>query len=446
MQADTSFEGRDCGEPVRQLAWRNMVGLAGGALILRLVYAWLGTRTQNLSDFALWANDSKNYLSVAHYWLTGDPAGAQTMLLAGPGYGWILAMLQWLFGSPLIPGLVLNMVFGCAAPVVVYLLALELTERHSIALGAGIISAMSVTSLSASTSLLSDQPFFTLHALALLLFVLGWKRGQTRWFVLAGLIAGTATWIRVMGQAWPIVFLFVATLLTLFAPAPRPWTRWRRSLWTPVLLLMFVLGWSGYNYAHHGLFTLTSNGARSAWLYLGARALSMNTPGLETETARAQIAAELEQQTSEADMYRLSVQKITELGREHPTWLLRAFFHNVKENIQESNYDLYAQLPQCKPALDVFTRQARDHLNEWAFMGAMIGAFLLLRQRNHLAWIMLGTTLAVFTAVTGFSFWQGSRLHYPAEMAWSILLCFFLVSAVQWVQSFARSRSKATGA
>jgi uncharacterized membrane protein (UPF0136 family) len=373
------------------------------------------------------------------------------MLLAGPGYGFILAVLQTLFsGSPLVPALLLNLLFGCAAPVVVYLLAAELVSDRRVALGAGLMAAVSVTSLSVSTSLLSDQPFYTLHALALLWFVVGWKTGRARWFLFAGVAAGVATWIRVMGQVWPLVFCFIATALTLLESNPGRWGRWRRSLWTPAILLAFILSWSAYNYAQHGLFTLTSNGARTAWLYLGARALAMNTPGLETEAARARIAEELEREVGpdhpEADRYRLSMEKFSALAREHPWWLVRAFAHNVKENVQESNYDLYRQLPQCKAALDVFTRQARDWLNEWIFWGSVLGGVLLIRDRMHLAWVTAGTTFAVFTLVTGFSFWQGSRLHYPAEMGWSILLANLLISVTGWIRTRMRRRLVVGGA
>lgn len=442
-RASAVSHGQHCGN-----LWRDVGGLALLALILRLLFLWLGTRAQTLTEMSMWANDTRNYLSAASFWLSGDSAGAQALLLAGPGYSLVLALIQMLFaGSVLWPALLLNLLFGCAAPVVVYYLAIELAGRRAVALGAGLITAASVTSLSVSTSILSDQPFFTLHALSLLWFVLGWKNNRTRWFVLAGITAGVATWIRVMGQAWPVVFLFIATLSTVLDSSPSSWVRWRRSLWTPAILLAFILAWSSYNYSRHGLFTLTSNGARSAWLYLGARALAMNTPGLDPETARDQISAELEQvagpEQSEVAMYRYSAERITELGREHPGWLVRAFAHNVKENLQESNYDLYRQLPQCRTALDVFTRQARDHLNEWAFLGALLGTVLLMKARNHLAWITLGATLSVFTLITGFSFWQGSRLHYPAEMAWSILLSYFAVSTVEWVRKRLQRRGTA---
>lgn len=442
-RASAVSHGRHCG-----ILRRDVGGLVLLALFLRLSFVWLGTRAQTLAEMSMWANDTSSYLSAANFWLSGDSAGAQAMLLAGPGYPLILAAIQTLFGGAVLgPALVLNLLLGCVAPVVLYRLAIELTGRRSVALGAGLISAASVTSLSVSTSLLSDQPFFTLHALSLLWFVLGWKSNRARWFVLAGITAGLATWIRVMGQAWPVVFPCIATLTTLLESSPRTWSRWRQSLWTPVILLAFILSWSSYNYSRHGLCTLTSNGARSAWLYLGARALSMNTPGLDAETARDQISAELVRvagpEQSEVAMYRYSAEQITHLGQEHPGWLIRAFLHNVKENIQESNYDLYRQLPQCKAALDVFTRQARDHLNEWAFFGALIGMVLLMKERSHLAWITLGATLSVFTLITGFSFWQGSRLHYPAEMAWSILLSYFLVSAGTWFRHYVRRRTAA---
>jgi hypothetical protein len=207
------------------------------------------------------------------------------------------------------------------------------------------------------------------------------------------------------------------------------------------------VSWSAINYSRYGIFTLTTNSARSAWLYLGARALGMHTPGLDTETARAQIAEELENETgpahSEVDQYRLSLSRIRELTQSHPWWVCSAFAHNVKENVQESNYDLYRQLPQMKSTLDVFTRQARDWLNDWIFWGSAAGLVLLVRHRRHLAWILTGLTFLVFTVVTGFSFWQGSRLHYPAEMAWSILLSYAIVFAGRSAYSLLR-RNKAT--
>lgn len=419
---------------------RDIWILAGLALVLRLVYLWLGLNTQPLSEVCLWAHDSRNYVSVAGFWLTGDPAGEQVMLLYGPGYGLILAALQAAFlGSPMWPALCLNILLGCAAPVVVYLTALVLLRKRSVALCAGLFSCISVTSLSVSTSLLSDQPFFTLHSLAVLMFVLGWKQGQARWFVAAGLAAGVATWIRVMGQVWPLVFVFVALLLARVEGGQGKWRRFGRTLWTPAILLLFILGWSAWNYSRHGIFTLTTNGARSAWLYLGARALAMNTPGLDTETARAQLAEDLQRNAdpahAELDMYRLSVRRFGELLQSHPWWVARAYVHNVVENVQESNYDVYQQLPQYKRELDIFTRQARDWGNDWIFWGSAVGLILLVRARQHLAWVVLGTTFAVFTLVTGFSFWQGSRLHYPAEMAWSILLSFSIITVATWIHT-----------
>jgi len=52
--------------------------------------------------------------------------------------------------------------------------------------------------------------------------------------------------------------------------------------------------------------------------------------------------------------------------------------------------------------------------------------------------LVLGSTYGFFTWTTGFSFWQGSRLHFPAEMAWSILLSYFLVFIGPWTYSFLR--------
>jgi hypothetical protein len=149
---------------------RDIWSLVWLALVIRLVFLLLGLQAQDLSGVTMWANDSHTYVDVARYWLNGDSVGKQQMLLAGPGYGFILACFIWLFGTNPWPPLFLNIGLGILAPAVVYLLALTLIQRRSVALLAGLICCISWTGVSLSVSQLTDQPF--LRSTLLLFFCL----------------------------------------------------------------------------------------------------------------------------------------------------------------------------------------------------------------------------------------------------------------------------------
>jgi hypothetical protein len=58
------------------------------------------------------------------------------------------------------------------------------------------------------------------------------------------------------------------------------------------------------------------------------------------------------------------------------------------------------------------------------FLGSLIGIAYLYFDKNYLAAVFLGLTLAYFTFLAGFSFWQGSRIYFPSGMASSTLLVY----------------------
>ena len=424
---------------------RDLWILAGVALVLRLVFLWLGAQTHSVADVSMWAADTRNtFFSIAQYWLNGDLVGEQKLLLGGPGYGLILAGFQLVFGDSLWPPLLLSLALGCLAPVVIYLLSMALLDRRSVAILAALFVCISETGISMSVSLLTDQPFYTLHALALLMFVVGLKSDRVGWFVSAGIMASVATYIRALGQVWPIVFTLMALAFCVLQPSKLRWRCFRRSLWTPVILLICVLAWSSVNYSKFGVFTFTSNGVRATWLYMATKAVGMNTPDRkpwEFLEEQGVIIDSLERLERGGEVsYRYSRDRLLELARTHPTWLVRSFFHNVKNNLQAPNYVLNRQVPQLKPVWDVYFRQARDHLNEWMFFGSLIALFMLYRDKNHTAWIILGMTFVVFTLMTGFTYNEGSRLQFPAEMAFSILLAYFFVRSREVVSAWLGSR------
>ena len=134
----------------------------------------------------------------------------------GPGYGLLLAAVETLTGSDLVAPVILNLLLGSLAPVLVYLLARELFENRAIAPIAGTIGTLSLTSIALSSQILSDQPFFTIHAGALLAFVKGIKSTRIHWFLAAGTLGAWGACVKSVGEPW--IYLFVAIILLM----PRP--------------------------------------------------------------------------------------------------------------------------------------------------------------------------------------------------------------------------------
>jgi hypothetical protein len=61
-----------------------------------------------------------------------------------------------------------------------------------------------------------------------------------------------------------------------------------------------------------------------------------------------------------------------------------------------------------------------------------------MRDHRWFAACVLGLTYASFSLLIGVSFWQGSRLHYPAEMAWSILVAYAIIRLLDLMKPFVR--------
>jgi 4-amino-4-deoxy-L-arabinose transferase-like glycosyltransferase len=409
---------------------RDLAAITLLALCVRITYLVAALQSQDLVSVAKVASDSHVYTQLAEHWRSGLAVEERFLLVAGPGYPALLAGLAGIFGSGLWPPVILNLLLGALAPVAVYLLAASLLASRTVAVVSGLLVALSFTGLSMSTSLLTDQPFYTLHAFGLLVFLRGLQSGRTRWFVVAGVLSTVATAIRPLGQLWPAVMLLLALGWVLKSQPPRNWRLLARSLWSPALMLAFLLAWSIHNEARHGIFTVTTNGVRATWAYLAATAVADHTPGGNFDSVRTAWSQDVHRPAaglppSEAEIHRRMKSRVLDVLREHPRWLLESFAVIVWRNLRASNHFAEAQVPQWKPIWSTVRNLSHDWINPLLLVASVLALASMLLARQWLSALLLGLTYAYFTLMAGFSFWQGSRLHFPAEMAWSILVSYF---------------------
>jgi hypothetical protein len=369
--------------------------------------------------------------------------GDYGLLRIGPGYALILAGIQALFGQTHVFPILFSVVMGALAPVFVYLLGYYLTSLRTVALAAGLVSAVSLTSVALSCHILTDQPFFTFQAAALVCFVLGFRTGKVRWFAAAGAVAGYAAYIRPVGQMWPYLFFLIPLLLPRQTMFNSRWDMLKRSWVTAAVMLVMVLGWSARNYVAHDQFTFGTNGILTVRSCLVAQVTAEHTEGMDVVKYR-QI---WEEEDGDRDLERFegaaakARERVIRAFEKYPGAMFSAYFRNVEANIKAANYYAQRQVPE----LQGFMAWLNTALRKWLWtvlVGlTLAGVVLLWIDKKHLAAVLLGITYLYFTLILGASFWQGSRLHYPAEMAWGILVSYTVYRLCVIVSRLIRGRT-----
>jgi 4-amino-4-deoxy-L-arabinose transferase-like glycosyltransferase len=413
--------------------WLPLLSLFLIALVFRLLYLWAALDNLGLARFWNWAPDTNAYWTVARQFTTDQLLGDYYLFRVGPGYGLILASLHALFGPVPMPAILLNILLGSIAPVIIFLTALELFGSRPVAWVAGLIGALSHTSIALSCHILTDQPYFTLHAAALLCFILGFKRRRTKWFVIAGSIAGIATLVRPSGQLWPILFLFMAVAIPWLTLKAKRVEMMRKASLTGVIMLAVVLGWSVRNCAAYGEFTFGSNGVYTLQGCVVSDVLARHQ-GKSIVEYRHEWGPDWGVNPGQhLAAYREAKVRVAEMFKKHPTWVVQQVMRNIDGNIKAKDHYTYNQIPLLKQPMEILDRQMTSWGGWTLAILTLLSIVLLIFQRNHLAWTVLGTAYIYFTIIVGFSIWQGSRLHYTAEMAWSILIAWLAVESCRFI-------------
>lgn len=423
----------------RQL-WRPLLLLFLFALVIRLIYLFIALDCHGIDGFWAITPDTHVYWSVASEILGGDIDGQYSLFRVGPGYGFILAVIRLVFGDNPIYAILFSVLMGALAPVAVYLFSFSLFRSKKLALAAGIISALSVTSISLSSHILTDQTYFTMQCLALFVFVEGIRKNHLGWFIGSGLLIGAGALVRPSGQIWPILLLIIPLLIAVPRTFKSRLHLARRTAVTGLIALAIMLAWMGRNYAVNGIFTFGSNGMLTVRNCMVTMIEANGDRGKAGRIREEYVKQDGDFGPDYANAYNLAKARIEKTVDEHLGKMIQYYFQIVWENVHEPNYYPTLDLPIVRqsfaPVLTVFDRVNR------VLALITVGAIILLAARkNRSAFVMLGVTYWAFTVLLGFSYWQGSRLHYAAEMAWAVMLPYMMI----WLWScFARLMKKLT--
>jgi hypothetical protein len=420
---------------------RDLVILLAVALVLRIGFLLLVL--SNLKPAELLSNspDTRIYVNTARGLLGMGPSGSDAIFIFGVGYAAFLTPLFFIFGLTAIPILLVQIILSSIGCLLLYELGRELTGSKEVGLLAGYLAATSITSISLAAFVLSDCLFFFLLLLSCLLFLRGMNSGGRGYFIGSGLIIGVAVLVRAIGQFWPLVMIILAGILPTPAVSNRSlrgsMAFRRNALLAPLIACVIIGGWVMRNYALEGVATLSfASAGGPANIACTALADTFHRePGeimgswFDDFRQRAGLGSG---DLSFADNYRGRSLFSSIVVRRYPGPVWRVYRGLVWENLTIPNELFVAQLPQYRWPVRASEKWYIDHhLNTLAVWLTLAGLAALLICRKWQAFIFLGLTYAYFAAMIGFTRWQGSRLFYPGQIAWSVIIAFLIVMVIQ---------------
>ena len=428
------------------------------AILLRMLWLMLMYTQQADVDLLYLAPDCGRYVQIGTYlaglpyegppldWHSGPiyttPEGS--ILWSGPGYGLFLAAAFTLFGTVALPVLVAQILLGGINCTLIYVLAQALGLGKRIGALAGFIAGCSLTSISLSCMILTETLFFTLQLSGLLCLVLAYRRERWRGFILAGLSFAAGTFVRGVTLLWPAVMVLMAVLVParFFAGSRRKLLV--RSLAGAAVMCCLLSGWGLRNYIRHDVPAFSEGGAMAARYFWTARTLAsldpnINTHGMQRKMETETLARYGPGGTTYAQHHRENMEVFTTALREHPWPMAKRFVISALQNTTRGS-ELHAhQLPQFEAFWDgikpFFHKKAGAVL---LVLTALGGLMLIATPSQRGAGLILAGTYIYLCGITGFEFWQGSRVCHPAQMAWAILLAVVIDRCLNLV---ARPRS-----
>lgn len=385
------------------------------------------------------APDSARYANIGQHLAGYGPADEGAVVIFGPGYGVFLGLVFFMVGIKPVVVLLLQILLSSSSCLMIYHLAHELTGMKSVGYIAAYLSALSFTSVSLAAMVLSDTLFFFLFLAGNLAFVVGLRHGRLRLFILSGLLLGTATLVRSIGQFWPIV------LIVIFLVWPREksahdgngdrWRfRWRAST-TVLIALIIMSGWIIRNYALYGLPTIaftTAGGPANVAKLTIARIESRDPVDVVSQWLDEYKRENGIDVLTQVDAYKMNSEISRRTFARYPSASLETYGGLVWENLHAVNELYRAQLPQYSPkiiqCMSMYQKQSLNYLWFWL---SVAGFAVLLLFRQWAGAVFAGTAYLYFSLMIGFTQWQGSRLFYPAEIAWPVLISFLVVAIVR---------------
>ena len=394
-------------------------GLFVLALVVRFLYLSYVLEFHSGPELLSLFPDSSRYLHIANYLFGYSPEGEKELVFSGPGYGGFLgALLHLLKCGPSVV-LVIQALLSSLNCVLIASLAHSLFPHEPrLPLFAGLVAAASPTSAVLTVSFMSETLFVTLIAGSVLSFLKALEGAGIWAFVLSGISGAFAAFVRPVAQYWP--WLMVIWLLGVYVFRKQQGLLYK-GLIGVLASLILVSCWTYRNFHRHRISVFATVGIITGARYLAtdvrATELGADLQALQMEFDRALKNSETTQDPI-ASGYHYARNFLLETFKAYPIQSLKQFLLIVGFNVVSNDILHSVQIPETEWG--------------WVFGGLGLGLYiqvcslvallLLLAEKEFLAATMLGSLYFYFAVGGGVTYWTGSRVFFPAQISWAILL------------------------
>jgi len=400
------------------------------SLILRLAYFYISVEQTSLEIIALSPSDSREYVQLSMEFADLDIASEEILYMVGFGYPMFLGLLFFISSKSLLIALIIQSLLASISTALIYIIGMMIFKKTTPSIIAAAINGLSITSLTMSISFLSETLFFFLLVLSLYLILKCINKPTVFYLTALSLLIAYAAFTRSVGQFLPIVIFFAI----IFTPS-KHFALNKKKLVLKIGLamlvsLLLIYSWAARNYIVHDTFVTAGTGAGAAALYLGTRAAKLQSSSPDINYRQAFIEEMNSSKTEpltikeKHDWY---INKVKTLFYNNPPVFILAYLSIVGENFVAYEDNCTLRVPDYADGIMYISRLAQKAgIDLIILILSVVGAILFIRQQKHFVAVLLCLLYLYFMALSGFTLWQGSRIMYPAQIAWVYLMSFAL--------------------
>nr|MBN2276437.1 glycosyltransferase family 39 protein [candidate division Zixibacteria bacterium] len=397
------------------------------AIILRLIFLAVMLVSIDSSSIGRLFPDSITYVKAADNLFGFSEDGEFGLFLVGPGYPSIVGLLRVLFGNSVLPILLVQIVLSSLTCCLVYMLAHRLFKNEYLSLTSGLLVAFSITSIELANSILSETTFLFLFMVSLHLYFKAVTENRIALYIYSGLLGGAAVLIRSNILFFPLILLIIALIVPLAEPSENRKRIIKSSIITALIMAAMPVIWSARNLSKYDTFIIsgTGIGAARAYLTMLVNFNAENRPQWEFKRVKDSLYNTTlpEINSADAEKYYLDAQDyVIETFKKYPAIFLTNYLSAVLDNVTAVSALHYHQIPRYEEFFKKIERYVYKGANSSVVLIFSLIGFVVLARCNLRYAIILFLIMFYFAIITGVTFWQGSRIFYPAIIAQSILV------------------------
>jgi len=380
--------------------------------------------------------DSDQYAQASSTILKNFDFDTHTIKKQGPGYPAFLALAGWRNDDDSIRIILIQIILGAFSSVLIAKLALQLGGARNVAFIAGMAHSLSPAAISLSNILLTECLFVFLMLSGFTLALGAFKSSNPRQFILVGLLFAMAALVRSTGVMLYGIFgvLWIGWCLQLTDAFVRCLRRTLPGVLTATAVWGLILGsYLLYNYNTIGVAQISlagSGGLKNVICVVEERTEQLPFQGMRDRFDDS-VKARMERSNKSYvyEFTHLANEKTSYQLSHHRDVYLAVCYKNIIDNVH-NDFELYTvQTPVWKNEVNAVRAYLGDHkLHFRTSVLALLGLLYMIWRRQYLLASFTVTIFLYFALTSAFSYWQTSRIIYPATPAISIFTASVIVA------------------